>query len=306
MRLQLTNWCRCCHSSLSAYLPTTPIPHSAFRCCICTYCCSSSSLSVSINRYHSFSLSLFALPTTRPRRSTRSAPPTPTPNPQPPNLSLTLPLTRLHLPMPLVVATRDVQLFLSAPDDRSGPRLKPAGGPVIPSPPPSPKLPANANANANATVNTNVNVNTESNANANALFEAAITGNLRGFLDALSDPTVDVNVLDGSKSRRNVLFCALVGTRSVLSAPLVELLGAKRVISHYTFHSIPSHPVLNTRARVLRSVSLFSRPSSHVQSYLYTSSIHPFLPQMVSPLSPSPARSALSSKLSPFWNARVC
>jgi hypothetical protein len=105
--------------------------------------------------------------------------------------------------MPLVVATHDVQMSLSSPDGPLGPSPspspRPAHGPVIPSPPPSPKLLA------------------KSNADANALFDAAITGNLRAFLDALSDPAVDVNILDGSKSRRNVLFCALVGTRSVRS-----------------------------------------------------------------------------------------
>jgi len=103
--------------------------------------------------------------------------------------------------MPLVVATHDVQLSLSSPGDPLSPSPRSGHGPVIPSPPPSPspKLPARPNANANA------------------LFDAAITGNLRAFLDALSDPTVDVNILDGSTSRRNVLFCALVGTRSVRS-----------------------------------------------------------------------------------------
>ncbi len=96
--------------------------------------------------------------------------------------------------MSLVVATHDVQL--SSPGDPLGLGSRPtAAGPVIPSPPPSPELPPKSN----------------------ALFETAITGNLRGFLDALSDPTVDVNILDGSKARRNVLFCALVGTRSVRS-----------------------------------------------------------------------------------------
>ena len=97
--------------------------------------------------------------------------------------------------MPLVVATHDVQL--SSPINPFG---RSAGGPVIPSPPPSPKLPPKSS----------------------ALFEATIIGNLRGFLDALSDPTVDVNILDGSNSRRNVLFCALVGTRSVRSVSFVS------------------------------------------------------------------------------------
>lgn len=102
--------------------------------------------------------------------------------------------------MPLVVATHDVQL--SSEGD--------AGGRTIPSPPPSPKSPPTPNPHPKS----------------NALFDAAIIGNLRGFLDALSDPTVDVNILDGPKSRRNVLFCALVGTRSVRSVFHSQLLPA--------------------------------------------------------------------------------
>jgi hypothetical protein len=184
-----------------------------------------------------------------------------------------------HSSMPLVVATQDIQL--SSPDDPFGPRS--AHGPVIPSPPPSPKATAKSN----------------------ALFETAMTGNLRGFLDALSDPTVDVNILDGSKFRRNVLFCALVGTRSVrsVSSPLSEL--TSRALNA-SFPHFPFPPVLNTRARALRSVSPFSRPSSPVQNYLYTFSIHPFHLQMASLLSPSLAQSAPSNKPSLFWNALVC
>lgn len=98
--------------------------------------------------------------------------------------------------MPLVVATHDVQLSThAAEDDSVGPRL---GRRTIPSPPPSPK----------------------SAPKSNALFEPAIIGNLRGFLDALSDPSVDVNTLDGPNTRRNVLFCALVGTRLVRSVSI--------------------------------------------------------------------------------------
>jgi hypothetical protein len=142
-----------------------------------------------------------------------------------PALACSTPVPVPTLSMPLVVATHDVQLSL--PDHSLHPSHPRPGGPAIPSPPPSPRSPVNPH----------------------ALFEAAIIGNLRGFLDALSDPTVDVNILDGSKSRRNALFCALVGTRSVRFVPspplrfpvvprllffqLVKFTSAKRVFRHF-------------------------------------------------------------------------
>jgi hypothetical protein len=171
--------------------------------------------------------------------------------------------------MPPVVATHDPQLSAAQHDSvgRIG-RIDPSGTRsrrrTTPSPPPSPK----------------------SAPESNLLFEAAIIGNLRAFLDALSDPTVDVNTLDGHSTRRNVLFCTLVGTRSVrsVSIPSSPFL-VPRVTPRVKFNSMSAKRVstsplaLNIRARAPRSVSRFSRRSSRVQNYLSTSSTLPYPPQ---------------------------